>query len=939
MQANTRHRSTLPIYGPDRKNIKKSQIKFIRPAQMSLLARVTCYPPLGQITCHQRRSRSSGSTEPDTINFTVVLESSTSFPVQPWDIQIWHNISSSEWTATSLKGHGSPVAPLMNGSEEDYNYFRNIFSGKITLPSNAGHAQFTVRYRINPDAEWQWVNQQQGASDGILVFGSQKPEFTSLESTPTEFKKYFEGMSADINIEPRKSESPGSNLWHLSGKAQPAHAGESGYKEVALGVPMSILRYFSLVRIWAPWLGPRHGQGKFELSEEAILCSFLRTDGVHIVLLGLSGKDNVLTTFGSGENGEVIVKSLNDNAEPSTFQILASVAEDYEVAMSAIVYEARKLARPYAEQEASDTKRAPVSPPPDDIVVVEKDVKAQWMAEWYDGLTYCTWNGLGQDLTEEKILRGLDSLKSHGIQIANLIIDDNWQTLDDADSQFKRGWRQFEGNPAAFPKGFKQTIEAIRQKHPNVEHIAVWHAILGYWGGISAEGDLAKKYKTKRVEIKVPAVGGAISHAFENGSVLAIDPDDVQKFYDDFYRYLASIGVDSVKADAQFFLDLIKDPEDRRRFITAYQDAWSISTLKHFSSRAISCMSMFPQAIFHSQLPTTKPTIPLRNSDDFFPNIESSHPWHIFCNAHNALLTRYLNVVPDWDMFQTSHPYAGFHAAARCVSGGPVYITDEPGKHDVSLIDQMTAKTIHDGTVILRPSLIGRAMDIYHDYNEGHIVRVGTYTGWARTGSGILGLFNISTAEKSTITHLLDFPGIHQDSQGEYIIRAHTSGMIASDLRVPDTESSLVTVTLPPKGWEILTTYPTYTFDLKAKKRASTSTPTETKVSVLGLIGKMTGAAAIIFSDIYVEDNGRLRFDISLKALGTLGIYFSDLPDWSIDDNFMVMILGRPVPKKTVWKEGGDKGRVVAVDILTAWKEMGLKAGWSNDVLVEVFVG
>lgn len=347
---------------------------------------------------------------------------------------------------------------------------------------------------------------------------------------------------------------------------------------------------------------------------------------------------------------------------------------------------------------------------------------------------------------------------------------------------------------------------------------------------------------------------------------------------------------------------------------------------------------MFPQAIFHSQLPTTKPTIPLRNSDDFFPNIESSHPWHIFCNAHNALLTRYLNVVPDWDMFQTSHPYAGFHAAARCVSGGPVYITDEPGKHDVSLIDQMTAKTIHDGTVILRPSLIGRAMDIYHDYNEGHIVRVGTYTGWARTGSGILGLFNISTAEKSTIIHLLDFPGIHQDSQGDYIIRAHTSGMIASDLRVPDTESSLVTVTLPPKGWEILTTYPTYTFDLKAKKRASTTSP-ETKVAVLGLTGKMTGAAATIFSDIYVEDNGRLRFDISLKALGVLGIYFSDLPDWSVDDNFMVMILGRPVPKKTVWKEGGDEGRVLAVDILTAWKEMGLKAGWSNDVLVEVFVG
>ncbi|PYH92320.1 glycoside hydrolase [Aspergillus ellipticus CBS 707.79] len=929
MQTTTgRTRSTLPICGPDRKYIKKSQIRFTRPAQMSLLARVTCYPPLGQVTCHQRAAQTSGSEEPDTLHFTVVLESSTSFPVQPWDVQLWHNITSSEWNATPFDKCGSSVAPLMSGNEEEYKYNRHVFSGKIAVPSDAGTAQFTVRYRVNPDAEWQWVNQQQNSSDGVLVFTARSPGFDSLESTSAGFKKYFEGFSSDIEIQPRKSEAPGSDLWHLAGEIDSASDGASEYKELALGVPASVVRYFSLVRIWSPWLGPRHGKGKFALTEDAVVCSFLRKDGVHLVLLGVSGADNVLTLFGSGENGEVVVKALNDNPKPSKFQILASAADDFEVALSAVIYEARKLTRPYAEQEASDEVRAPVSPPPDDIVMVEKDVKAQWLAEWYDGLTYCTWNGLGQDLTEEKILRGLDSLKSHGIKIANLIIDDNWQTLDEADSQFKRGWREFEGNPDAFPEGFKQTIQSIRQNHPNIEHIAVWHAILGYWGGISEEGELAKKYKTKRVQIKEPAVGGPISHAFEKGSVLAIDPDDVQRFYDDFYRYLASIGVDSVKADAQFFLDLIKDPEDRRKFITAYQDAWSISTLRHFSTRAISCMSMFPQAIFHSQLPTNKPAIPLRNSDDFFPDIEASHPWHIFCNAHNALLTRYLNVVPDWDMFQTSHPYAGFHAAGRCVSGGPVYITDEPGKHDITVIEQMTAPTVQGATVILRPSLVGRTMDIYHDYNEGNIVRVGSYTGWAGTGSGIMGLFNIATTDKSTITHVLDFPGVHRDSEGEFIIRAHTTGKIAENLKVSDT-SSLVSVALPQKGWEILTTYPTHSFTLR---------PGKTKVAALGLIGKMTGAAALRSSDVYMG-NGRLRIDISLKALGILGIYFSDLEQWSIEENFMIMILGKPVPRKTVWKEGGDLSRVLAVDVQTAWNELGLQAGWSNEVRIEIFLG
>jgi hypothetical protein len=87
-----------------------------------------------------------------------------------------------------------------------------------------------------------------------------------------------------------------------------------------------------------------------------------------------------------------------------------------------------------------------------------------------------------------------------------------------------------------------------------------------------------------------------------------------------------------------------------------------------------------------------------------------------------------------------------------------------------------------------------------------------------------------------------------------------------------------------------------------------------------------------------MAENGRLRFDISLKALGTLGIYFSDLQDRDIAESLMVMILGQPIPQKTVWKEGGDGTTVLAIDVLAAWKEMKLDSGWSNEVFVQVFV-
>jgi len=132
------------------------------------------------------------------------------------------------------------------------------------------------------------------------------------------------------------------------------------------------------------------------------------------------------------------------------------------------------------------------------------------------------------------------------------------------------------------------------------------------------------------------------------GKILVVDATDVPRLYDDFYRFLVSAGIDSVKTDAQFFLDEIDTAPARRALTTTYLDAWTTAQLRHFAGNAISCMSQTPPIIFHSQLPTNMPALPVRNSDDFFPEVEASHTWHVFCNAHNSLLTKHLNVLPDW---------------------------------------------------------------------------------------------------------------------------------------------------------------------------------------------------------------------------------------------------------------------------------------------------
>lgn len=278
-------------------------------------------------------------------------------------------------------------------------------------------------------------------------------------------------------------------------------------------------------------------------------------------------------------------------------------------------------------------------------------------------------------------------------------------------------------------------------------------------------------------------------------------------------------------------------------------------------------------------------------------------------------------------MFQTSHPWSGFHAAARAVSGGPIYFTDVPGEHNLTLLNQITAPTTRGKTVILRPHLVGKATDPYNEYSAAALLKVSTYVGAAHTGTGILGVFNVSTQPISELVHLDAFPGTEQ---GSYVVSAFSTGEVSKPMHRGEDSgtANMVGLELAERGWDILTAYPLRAFTVRDKPLS---------IAVMGLLGKMTGSAAVSGSDVYVESNGRLRTWVSLKALGVLGLYISDLEARRFEDDFMVMIFGRPVPVGCI-KVNEVCGKVLEIDVQRAWKEMDEDAGWSNEVSVEVFV-
>jgi hypothetical protein len=727
------------------------------------------------------------------------------------------------------------------------------------LPKHEGSVSFTITFRAAENEPWKWANEQFSTSDGHIIYQTARLLDTNLT-------KFIDGLSEDFKIQDEKSDTPETLLWSVASPVNAASGKASGLSNRKLGKPTNFSRWFALVRLWSPWLAPRQGKAKFNPDKEAIIAAFQREDGSHLVILAVSGIDDVLTTLGHDGDGNVTIDSRNDSGKEGSATLIVAVGHSLEFAMSASMYHARKLVMKY--QAASGESAA-------EEEALMKDYKPQWLQNWYDGLSYCTWNGIGQKLTEEKLFEALDSLKKNNVNISNLIIDDNWQSLNhEGGDQFQNAMTEFEATKTGFPRGLKAAVSDVREKHPNVKHIAVWHALVsslkwfkfslltilqfGYWGGIATKGRIADEYKTITVRKKDGVSGGTMT---------AIAEVDVGRFYHDFYQFLSSAGVDSVKTDAQFFVDELDDAPDRRQLIKAYQDAWNINQLRFFSGKAISCMSQTPQIIFHSQLPSNKPRILLRNSDDFFPEVPASHPWHIFCNAHNAIFNQYLNILPDWDMFQTSHEWASFHAAARCVSGGPIYITDVPGKHDIDLINQMIGNTPRGDTVILRPHTVGKSTSAYNSYDDTILLKVSTFVGMAHSGVSILGVFNCTQHPITELIGLDQFPGAEK---GTYIIRCHTSGNVSQPTTV-NSGDALVHLEVPIIGWEILSAFPLHTFKLERGPHGAAG-PAEISVANLGILGKMTGAAGIINSDAYVErDSGKLRVWTSLKVLGTYG--------------------------------------------------------------------
>lgn len=362
--------------------------------------------------------------------------------------------------------------------------------------------------------------------------------------------------------------------------------------------------------------------------------------------------------------------------------------------------------------------------------------RSKKLPPFIDKFGWCTWDAFYSAVSHDKVRSGLETLKEAGIPPRLVILDDGWQPTE----PLPTGGQALAGlgANAKFPGGLKETV-AMAKGEFGVEAFMVWHAVCGYWMGIHP--DRLSQYKPRKIAPQFGRFNNAQAVPdWQGGFYSHLPTRKFADFYNDYHAGMAAEGVDGVKVDNQASLVyLAAGSGGRPKLFKAMRDALERSVGRHFGGALITCMAHAPEVWYHAR--TTNLS---RGSADFYPNIPETHGWHVYINAMNGVWFGHFTWL-DWDMFQSTNPFGPYHAAARAVSGSPVYIADEPGKHDAALVRKLLFR---DGTPARceAPGRLTADCLMVDPFAEHTAVKVfGT-----NPHGAVLGLFDVETASPET---------------------------------------------------------------------------------------------------------------------------------------------------------------------------------------------
>ncbi|KAM4115301.1 hypothetical protein ACJW30_04G138400 [Castanea mollissima] len=346
-----------------------------------------------------------------------------------------------------------------------------------------------------------------------------------------------------------------------------------------------------------------------------------------------------------------------------------------------------------------------------------------------DKFGWCTWDAFYLKVHPKGVYDGVKGLVEGGCPPGMVLIDDGWQSIShdedpitDQDCMNRTAageqmpcrlvkyeenykFRDYQSPKVPKNKGMGGFVRDLKDEFSSVEHVYVWHALCGYWGGVrpNVKGMPECKVITPKLSqgLQMTMEDLAVDKIVNNGVGL-VPPELVHKMYEGLHSHLASVGIDGVKVDVIHLLEMLSEEYGGRVDLAkAYYKALTASVKKHFKGNGvIASMEHCNDFMF---LGTEAITLG-RVGDDFWCTDPSGDPngtfWlqgcHMVHCAYNSLwMGNFIH--PDWDMFQSTHPCAEYHAASRAISGGPIYVSDSVGKHNFKLLKSLV---LPDGSIL-----------------------------------------------------------------------------------------------------------------------------------------------------------------------------------------------------------------------------------------------
>ena len=294
-------------------------------------------------------------------------------------------------------------------------------------------------------------------------------------------------------------------------------------------------------------------------------------------------------------------------------------------------------------------------------------------------LGWCSWEQHKRGIDEQTIVSAIQRIHQSRQPVRFALIDDGHLRGNGAEKMMDDRLVGLGPNDK-FPNGWGPILNERRSD--GVRWLALWQNFNGYWGRIASDNDLGDELNAHLMDVP-------------NGGRLPKDSLlDAVAWYEAMIGYAQQSGFDFVKVDQQA-ANLIgyQGTNNAVRSASHCSQALDRAAAARVNG-LINCMAHGPVNTFNTPLGAIT-----RCSEDYVVN----DAWRAKAHLHNSyqnMLWLGPTVWGDHDMFHSSDTFAGrMMAVSKAISGGPVYLSDDPDEFDPDLIHPLC----DDDGRLLRP--------------------------------------------------------------------------------------------------------------------------------------------------------------------------------------------------------------------------------------------